>query len=203
VVNWDSIFNLEVREKKNQVFNSKAKTGSKGGSKSRKGMRTASDYLSKEEKKKLNGEVERYNMYETILNWSEWQNKDKETQKMLLTKWREIYPNSKIMAELAEGRHAKFNSQSFNEIVQELGCPAKARSYTPRKSKTKVVPIPQEVQLEKQPEPIQQLITSGMHFEYNGDFDSQTIGRILTKLQLLVEGEDNKFHLSISLQERA
>jgi len=37
------IFDLEVREKKNQAYLNKARTGSKGGSRSRKGMNTPYD----------------------------------------------------------------------------------------------------------------------------------------------------------------
>jgi hypothetical protein len=119
----EGLFDLEVREKQRERFNLKSKTGARGGSKSRKGVRTAYDFLKPKEKKLLNGEVESYNMYTTILNWNEWQTKDKETQKNLLTKWREIYPNTKIMEELAIGREKNFNTQSFADLVNGLGVP--------------------------------------------------------------------------------
>jgi hypothetical protein len=47
------IFDLEVKEKKNQAYMNRAKTGSRGGSKSRKGMNTPYDYLTTKEKKKI------------------------------------------------------------------------------------------------------------------------------------------------------
>jgi hypothetical protein len=211
------IFELEVREKKNQAFLNKARTGSKGGSRSRKGMNTPFDYMSKKEKQKLNGEVRVGNMYTTILNWAEFEQKDKETKKQLLTKWREIYPNTKIMEALSEGRPSKLNSQSYADIVNELGCPKKQRNTGPRKSKAKTVAINSPViesQLEfavpEQQQPIEQkiqeqvqtmIVTKGLHLEYNGNYDVDSLNRLFTKLQLLVDGEPNKFRISLSLSE--
>ncbi len=210
------IFDLEVREKKNQAYLNKARTGSKGGSRSRKGMNTPYDYLSSKEKKKLSGEVRVGNMYTTILNWNEFEIKDKETQKQLLTKWREIHPNNKIMDALSEGRGKKFNSQSYADLVNELGCPKKVRSNTgPRKAKTKAVAIKtpvMESQLEfaEPQEEVKQdikdhvqtmIITKGLHLEYNGNYDVDSLNRLFTKLQLLIDGEPNKYRISLSLSE--
>ena len=39
-------------------------------------------------------------MYETIIPLKEFKLKDEETQKKLLTRWREIYPNAKIIKEM-------------------------------------------------------------------------------------------------------
>lgn len=210
-----SIFDLEVRDKKNQAYANKSKTGSKGGSSSRKGVRTAYDFMTKKEKKSLNGEVRVGNMYTTILNWQEWQTKDKETQKNLLTKWREVHSNGKIMEELGQGRDKKFNSQSYADLVNELGCPKKIRNNTgPRKAKAKTtVEIPKKSLLEFAEEPKQEvqqaqiqnevvkLLTRGLHLEYNGTYDVEALNRLFTKLQLLVDGEPSKYNISLSLSE--
>lgn len=220
----ESIFEREVREKKNQAFLNKARTGSRGGSRSRKGMNTPFDYMSKKEKRKLNGEVASYNMH-TILNWNEFEQKDTDTQKLLLTKWREIYSNDAIMAELSQGRPKKLNAQSYADIVNKLGCPKKDRSgkrnrvakpklepfrfdtaIDPKKAETKDLtettlalefeaPAPKE-------EPKQVIITSGLHLEYNGSYDADQLNKIFTKLQLLVDGEENKFNISLSITEK-
>ncbi len=213
------IFDLEVREKKNQAYLNKARTGSKGGSRSRKGMNTPYDYLSSKEKKSLNGEVRVGNMYTTILNWAEWETKDKETKKNLLTKWREIYPNQKIMDELGQGRDKKFNSQSYADLVNELGVPKKMRNNSgPRKAKAKVKeeapkmsllefaeieqPKQEEVQAKIQEEVVKtMIITKGLHLEYNGTYDVEALNRLFTKLQLLVDGEPCKYNISLSLSE--
>jgi hypothetical protein len=213
------IFEMEVRDKKNQAYLNKSKTGSKGGSKSRKGVRTAYDFMNKKEKKLLNGEVESYNMFTTILNWAEWQTKDTETQKNLLTKWRETYPNSKIMDELGQGRTKAFNTQSFADLVNGLGCPPKTRGQfsgerKPRKAKApKVQETPkmsllefaeepkEEVKQEIQKEVQTLLVTKGLHLEYNGNYDVEALNRLFTKLQLLVDGEPSKYRISLSLSE--
>jgi hypothetical protein len=213
-----SIFELEVREKKNQAYQNKSKTGSKGGSSSRKGMRTAYDFMSNKEKKNLSGEVRVGNMYTTILNWNEWETKDKETQKNLLIKWREIYSNEKIMNELSQNRRSKLNSQSFNELVTDLGCPKKPRlNSVARKAKTKVKSpvvaaeiqsslefapeVPKKEIQEKIESEVVRLMTKGLHLEYNGTYDVESLNRLFTKLQLLVDGEPSKYNISLSLSE--
>lgn len=204
-----SIFDMEVREKKNQAYlNKLSRTGSKGGSKSRKGVRTAFDYMTTKEKKNLNGEVKVHNMFTTILNWTEFQRKDKETQKDLLTKWREIYPNNKIMFDLSQGREAKLNNQSFSDLVKELGVPAKGRgggAGVKRVRKAKEVaaisPEPQVIEVpEVAPQP-QQIITKGLHLEFNGKYDVDALNKLFTKLQLLIDGDTNKYNISLSLTE--
>lgn len=213
------IFEMEVRDKKNQAYLNKSKTGSKGGSKSRKGVRTAYDFMNNKEKKLLNGEVESYNMFTTILNWAEWQTKDRETQKTLLTKWRETYPNTKIMDELGQGRTKAFNTQSFADLVNDLGCPPKVRGQfsgerKPRKAKApKLKELPsvsllefaeepkEEVKQEIQKEVQAMLVTKGLHLEYNGNYDVEALNRLFTKLQLLVDGEPSKYRISLSLSE--
>ena len=209
-----SIFELEVREKKNQVFHNRAKTG-KSGSKSRKGVRTAFDYMTTKEKKNLNGEVKVHNMFTTILNWTEFQKKDKEVQKELLTKWREVYPNNKIMFDLSQGRETKLNNQSFSDLIKALDVPAKGRgggAGIPRVRKAKnkaesvdVSPEPEKAE-EKLPEATlppqaQVLITQGLHVEYNGKYDVETLTKLFTKLQLLIDGDTSKYNISLSLTE--
>lgn len=207
-----SIFELEVREKKNQVFHNRAKTG-KSGSKTRKGIRTAFDYMTTKEKKKLNGEVKVHNMFTTVLNWTEFQKIDAEAQKQLLTKWREIYPNSTIMSELSQGRETKLNNQSFSELVKSLGVPAKGRGGAAgvpriRKAKVENVAVSPETKVEVVPEAIlppqpqpQMVITKGLHLEFNGKYDVEALNKLFTKLQLLIDGDANKYNISLSLTE--
>jgi hypothetical protein len=224
-----SLFDLEVRDKKNQAYLNRAKTGARGGSSSRKGMRTPFDYMSAKERKKLSGEVQVTNMYTTILNWKEFILKDKETQKELLTKWREVHSNYKIMEELGIGRERPFNSQSYADLVNGLGCPKKTRQVHPdpatKKPRRNAVAKP-VIKLDEKPtllelaieaeevinkskqeaEPEQPkvtpiLITNGLHLEYHGEYDSEQLSKIFTKLQLLTDGEPHKFKISLSLTE--
>jgi hypothetical protein len=45
------------------------------------------------------------------------------------------------------------------------------------------------------------IVTKGLHLEYNGNYDVESLNRLFTKLQLLVDGEPNKFRISLSLSE--
>lgn len=202
------IFDLEVKEKKREASLNRSKTGSRGGSRSRKGMNTPYDYLTPKEKRKLNGEVSVFNMHETILSKTEFDLKDEAMQKTILTRWREIYDNKKIMKEMG------MTNAQYYKMVKELGLTTnrggdtrKARiNKTEKEPKTllqSALEFAQEPVKVQEPEIKPVLISRGMHFEYNGDYDADSISKILTKLQLLVDGEENKFSLAISLTERA
>jgi hypothetical protein len=207
----EKLFKDDIREKK--------KTGSGAFHMRGKGvrhgfngaLRTPYHFMKTKEKNKLNGEVECFNMYETIIPWNEFDLKDKDQQKVLLTRWRELYPNQKIMDELGEGMGRKFNTQSFADLVNSLGCPPKQkggsqpRAYKPRKAKTVAIDPP--ITKEEAQETIKEvrevmLLTKGLHLEYNGEYNSEQLTKIFTKLQLITDGEENKFVLSISITER-
>lgn len=188
-------------------------------------FRTPSYFMTNKEKKLLNGEVETFNMYTTILKMDEFKLKDEEMQRTLLTKWREIYDNAHIRNELG------ISNKAFYDLVAELKVPRKARvevagsrKSKPKqaKPKTTVAVAPKKSMLELAEEAIARedqrqekskvkelsktstittIITNGLHVEYNGNYDADTINKILTKIQLLVDGESNKFHISLSLSE--
>jgi transposase len=199
------IFDLEVREKRNQAFLNKARTGAKGGSRSRKGLRTPFDSMSAAEKRKMNGRVETV-MYETIIPVAEFRLKDNDMQKLMLSRWREIYSNEDIRKQM------KVSNKVYYDLVETLNLPKKPRGkHAPRQSKPKTIAIIENQQapetqtmleLEVQEEPKTKLITNGFHLEYHGDYTADQLSKIFTKLQLLVEGEENKFSLSISITER-
>lgn len=206
----ERLFNDDIREKRKTGSGSFHKRG-KGVKHGLSGaLKTPYHYMKTKEKNKLNGEVETFNMYETIIPWNEFNLKDKEQQKLLLTRWRELYPNQKIMDELGEGLGRKFNTQSFADLVNGLGCPPKQkggsqpREYKKRKAKV-VETITQEVAhpvaVMEREEPVK-LITNGLSLEYNGEYNSEQLNKIFTKLQLLTDGEENKFVLSVTIQER-
>jgi hypothetical protein len=208
----NSIFDEIVREKKAEAFLNKARTGSRGGSKGRKGVRTPYDSMTRLEKKRLNGEVASFNM-NSLMNYKDFEVKDEDTQKMLLTQWRTLYKNTEIMdAFYDSGNGKRFNTQSFADLVNRLGVPPKQKGGSlprkPRTAKTKsaaeseLSTIQSSLDLEVKKEEPLKLITNGLHLEYNGEYDSEALSKIFTKLQLLIDGEENKFVLAISLSER-
>lgn len=186
-------------------------------------LRTPFHFMKTKEKNKLNGEVKVHNMFTTILNWNEFQLKDTETQKTLLTKWRETFSNVQTQEQLQVGREKAFNTQSFADLVNALGCPPKRKGgsqpkargpYKPRQAVAKVQPAPIEettefdfdsalppAKLELAPEQPKTIIFNGLNLEYNGEYNSEELTKIFTKLQLLVDGETNKFKISLALVE--
>lgn len=200
-----SLFDQEVREKKREVSNQRSRTGSRGGSSSRKGVRTPSDYMTKKEISNLSSEVSVKNLFDLLLSKQEFEAYPEPKQKEILTRWREIYPNSKIMESLeikAQG--------TFNSLLERLDVPKK-RSWSrkgkaaPKKGDTMAksaellaadpVPDPELVKMDI-------TILDGLDLKYNGCYNSDQLGKILTKLQLLIDGEENEFAVSISLQEK-
>jgi hypothetical protein len=203
------IFDLEVKEKKREASLNRSRTGSRGGSKSRKGMNTPYDYLTTKEKRKLNGEVSVFNMNETILTKEEFDLKDESLKKTLLLRWRELYDNKKIMTEMG------MTNARYYKMVNELGLttsrggskPRKARMNKPQENKPTLLESALEIAVEPmeetKPEVKPILISRGLHLEYNGDYTAEELNKIFMKLQLITEGEENKFTLSINLTERA
>lgn len=206
----------EVREKKKTgtgAFHMRGK-GIRNGS--NKALRTPYHFMKTKERNQLNGEVETYNMYTTIIPREEFFLKDLETQKDLLIKWREIFDNAKIRSELG------ISNKMYFDLINELELPKKRRGGRTNVEKGKLKKQTQEkpqssnnLQFELpeletiqpkpiiQPEtPIQKIITKGFYLEYNGDYDVETLNKLFTKLQLILDGEPNKFNISLSLTEK-
>lgn len=209
----ERLFNEEVRDKKRTGRGAFNKTG-KGVKHNMNGIKFPYDYMKAKEKRLLNSEVRVSNMYETVIPKMEFDLKDKETQKAMMIRWREIYPNSHIM----EGMGIS-GSGSFHNIIKELDIPRKTRHGGIRKKNpTGTTPKPRKTDAKKEHEPMEQapentpivnnfvqqpvkLITNGLHLEYNGIFSSEQINKIFTKLQLLVDGEENNFNIELRISE--
>ena len=183
--------------KKREAYANKSRTG-KGGSKSRRNGMLPTDRMTKQELAEYTkaGEVVISNMYETIIPKKEFDLKPKDLQKTMLMRWREIYPNSKIMKEMGIS-----GNNAFSAMLNELDVPKKKRGgYRGRRNATPQS-VPVSTPAKQTEEVITKLVTNGLHLEYNGNYDAKQIENILAKLQLLVSGEENKFRLSIVLSE--
>lgn len=199
------LFQLEIIEKQKERRQLRSKTGSKGSSRSRKGVRTPYDFLSNAEKKKLNGKVEIKNMYETLLTKQEFEKNSESLQKEILIRWRDIYPNQKIM----EALEIKSNG-SFSTLLERLEVPKKrsrsrqSKAMEKHQQKGEITAIKKEEVSAAAPIPMEKDITilDGLRLEYNSVYKSDDLAKIFTKLQLLIEGELNDFIVSIKLQER-
>jgi hypothetical protein len=186
-------------------------------------FRTPSYFMTNKEKKQLNGEVESFNMYETIINIKEFKLKDEQMQKAMLTRWRELYDNMKIRTELG------LSNKAFYDLVAELGIPKKPRVEGAKRAgrpkavkvenkpkelpKKNLLDLVEEAVKEEQSKVIKEtpkeitaeispvLVSSGITFNYDQISDIETLNRILTKCQLLMEDEPHKFRLEIRLSE--
>jgi hypothetical protein len=165
-------------------------------------LRTPYHFLKEKDRKKLSGEVETFNMFETIIPLKEFRLKTEEQQKNLLIKWREIYPTKLIKEQMG------ISNKPFYDLLAELKIETdkrKSNGEKIRKAKIKSADFspPPLLSLEETPkmDPIK-IISSGLHLEYNGSYDSDQLNKIFTKLQLLTDGEESKFVLSLSISER-
>jgi uncharacterized protein YneR len=196
-------FQDEVNSKKRDRYNLKSKTGSKGSSKSRKGVRTAYDYLSPKERKKLNGTVEVSSLYDVLQDKEWFEGFPLDKQKEILIHWREIYPNSKIMEAL------QIKSQgAFNTLIKRLGVPKK-RPYMkkqikaqPKEESSKGSEVVAAVPVSEKGKDMDIVIFDGLSLNYNGFYSADQLERIFTKLQLIIQDEEQiKYKVSITLQE--
>ena len=133
----ERLFNDDVREKRKAGSGSFHKRG-KGVKHGISGaLRTPSYYMSNKEKKKLNGEVKVTYMYETIIPLEEFKAQDVETQRNMLTSWRDHYTNEEIKRGLGT------SNNPFYKLVEDLGLPKKprggSRTRGPRKSKAIII----------------------------------------------------------------
>ena len=205
----ERLFNDDVREKRKAGSGSFHKRG-KGVKHGISGaLRTPSYYMSNKEKKKLNGEVKVTYMYETIIPLEEFKAQDEETQRNMLTVWRDKYTNEEIKKGLGT------SNNPFYKLVEDLGLPKKPRGGTrsrgPRKSKAIIIsPQMSFPEVESEPEAKKEietevvkamLVSKGLHLEYNGDYDVEALSKIFTKLQLIIDGDTNKYKISLSLSE--
>ena len=213
----------ENREKKKIGSNIHSRTGTRGyiGK-----MLFPSDIMSRKDKYnyRKNGKVKTYKMNELILTKDQFEQKDEETQRLLMTRWRELYSNKEIMESMGVRGNA-----AFHNLITSLGVPRKTRIGAGRppmnKNKTKAAAAAKkekavaaqrnalEVQPQQQPqqqaqqvlvmdEPQQvELIKTGLNLEYIGEYNAEQLSKIFTKLQLIIDGEENKFSIKISLRE--
>lgn len=208
----EKLFNDEVRTKKKigrGSFNKRGKGVKHGVSGA---LKTPYYYMSTKERKKLNGEVEVFYMESTILPIEEFEQKDIEKQKELLNHWRKVFQTKDIKQKMG------VSHMRFYNLMDKLGVPRSSRggAHNVKKNKKEKEesiavsaekmdkPVIRAVPDEKpvQQEPIQQILTKGLHLEFNGTYDTDTLNKLFTKLQLLIDGEDNEYQIYLTLSEK-
>jgi hypothetical protein len=223
-MDFEKEFKSEVYEKKQLTYGNRAKTGT-GRRASYRGVKTQYDFMSKEERKKLNSDVIISNLNDIVIVKEQFDTLDKERQKELLIHWRELYDNKTIMEQM----NIK-GSNTFHRYVKELDLPKKARggtknfkgrrrggAATVKQEKTPQISLQFEephsisdtiqtalTKMDSVQQPTNNILQTveGLHLEYNGIYDADQLSKIFTKLQLITDGEECKFQLNISLSEK-
>lgn len=187
-MNIEKLFHEDIRDKKRIGSGSFHKRG-KGVRHTIRGIKTPYDFMKPKERRLLNGECVISNMYTNIISKAEFDQKDKDIQKAMLTKWRTLYSNSKIMKGMGITGQA-----TLAKYISDLDIPKKYRGGKKPKR------VMSELSIEETREI--KLLTGGLNLEYRGEYSAEELAKIFTKLQLLIDGEENKFVLNVSLMER-
>lgn len=190
------MINEEIEKIWQEDIKEKKLIGSKSSG-SRK-MRTAYDFMTKKEKQNLNGKVEVSSMYDSLVTKEIFNTYTEEKQTEVLTHWRGIYPNQKIMDALEIKSPGQFNS-----LIEKLNIPKK--SNRKRKGKQKEAPAQNHSSAPAASGHREKMDTTsidGLVLNYNGIYTPDQLSKIWTKLQLITEGEENSFSVSIIVQEK-
>jgi hypothetical protein len=220
-MNFERFFAEQIREQKKAgsgAFHRRGK-GVKHGMNS--AFRTPYYFMTNKEKKKLNGEVEVSNMYDTvILPYKEFKEKNIEQQISLLKRWRENFDNKEIQEKMG------IKNSPYYKLIKELGLTgeytrkkgeASKKETTNQKIARKAKAVQSTIKAHR--EPVQEELTlmntitpevapepnitvfNGLSLEYNGEYTAEQLIKLFTKLQLLADGEDNKFKLALRMVE--
>lgn len=191
------LFHDDVRDKKRAASGVYHRTGKRGyvGS-----VRLTSDLLSGKEKREYQrpGRVNKYNMYDNIVSFEEFESLSLEDKKKYLSNYRERHSNKEIMK--AWG----INHNRFYRIVNELDLPKLERRRTNNKkdannmSKTlsdnsdKLEAVNELDKKEKE---------NGMTLSLNGVYDAEDIVKRLEKFSIMLTDEDTKFKVELKITE--
>lgn len=196
IMDIEKMFHADIREKKRTasgIFHKKGIRGYVGT------MRTPSDILRGKEKRayRKNGKVEKWNMYDLIISKEEFIEKDLETQKAMMSKWRENYTNKEIMSGMGTstgGLHSIINSLDLPKKKRVRQATTKAK---PKKAQQeKVLPIQEET-------PPQQILINGLHVEWSGVYAPVQIQKMLDKISVIVEDDEKKkYKVQIVISEQ-
>lgn len=132
-IDVEKLFYSDVKEKqrqKREIFQTKGQA-----SKRKRKVRTPYDYLSTTEKRKLNGKVMRYSMYQSLMTLDELRRNPDYMQTMIVEKWREVHTNDAISDALGIGKKA------FYDLLEELKVKKKPRGGATRGEGRQPVPV--------------------------------------------------------------
>jgi len=202
---FNKLFYQDVREKKrigSNIHKAKGKRGYVGK------LYLTSDLLKGKAKRqyKQNGKVVTWNMYDTIMDYSEFMELEESQQKKTLEEYRKRFTNKEIMEKWQLN-----NDQYYAKTVKRLGV-ATQRSNNKVKSVKPVTPVetikPVSNQIEMDYKASEGVLndsnsktSEGMEITLNGIYEASSIQSKLEKLALLIE-EDTDYKINITITEK-
>lgn len=204
----EKLFHEEVREKKRTASGVHHKTGKRGYTGK---ILFPTDFMSRKEKynHRKAGKILSTNLYDSILTIDEFEQLETHEQRNMLQYWRTTYSNAEIKSKM--GIH---NSRYYG-LVADLGLPKAPRTnkneIPKRKAIAKTAPkktlldFVDEVAEEKAPPKpeVQEVIVSGIHLVFNGTYSPEQIIKQLSKFELLLDGEEDKYYIELKLMQKS
>jgi hypothetical protein len=195
-------YQTDIHQKKQQY---KSIQAGKRRSKGAKNMRYPYETMSRSERLKYTkaGTITVTNLFDKILTRAEFDQLSEDEQKKRLIYWRDKYSQKEIYATLQMG------SATYYKMIESMGIPAGRRGkYKKEKVKGKISDyVPAETKEETKVsspaviEAPQQIVLNGLNLAYNGSYKSDEIRRILAKIDLVLDGEENEFQIELRVSE--
>jgi hypothetical protein len=202
------LFLDDVRDKKRTASGVHSKTGKRGyvGK-----MRFPSDIMSRKDKMKHRraGKVMTTNIFDTILPIDEFKELETHEKKNRMQYWRANNTIKEIQKQMG------ISNYDYYLIIDELELPKnRVTSNKAKRQGTKKTPKAQKeaaVAIQEQPEApakesqevVQEVIVNGLNVIFNGTYSAEKIERQLTKLMLLLDGEEEDFYVELKLMQKS
>lgn len=193
----EEVFYKDIRQKKRTASGIHHKTGKRGyvGT-----MRFPTDYMSRREKYNYRkaGKIMTTNLFDIVLPIEEFKKLDDQEKRNRMQYWR----SEKTNAEILKGLGISHNY--YYKIVDELDLPKAPRTMKKEKAnpKTKNPETPKVQEQTAAETPVQQMMFDGLHLAYQGTYRPEQIQKQLEKFQLLLEDEQDDFHVEIRLIQK-
>lgn len=205
-----SIFDLEVKEKKAQASQLRAKTN---GRRNRKSM-LPSDFMTKAQLKEYikGGEIVVTNLWDNLITLEQYEALSDEKKKQALEHWRKVHSVAKIKEAL------KMNDYKIYKEFDRLGVFYEKRTQTKKRTATVKEPKPAAVAIQPEPAAIEPAaettqpaaaqalqilpaMQSGSTFFLDDIYTAEEAINKLMKYAAFLEGETNKFRIRFEIAE--
>jgi transposase len=191
------LFFEDVNEKK-KIGNSSIRSKSSFTMKHR--LKSPMDFMTPYERAKYRkaGKIVESNLFDEILNRELFNALDPEEQKKRLQYWREHFSTEEIKKKMG------ISANTYYKHIERLELPPQrrggSRERKPRTAKTTAAhPVPEAAQASMiaAPAPV-----SGFDIGFNGIYKADEIRKMLSKLDLILDGEESEFKIVLHITEQ-